>query len=178
MDTHLIKFTKTPRVFLIYAGLFLVVSGCSISYSFTGASIPPGSKTVSVSSFPNMALLVNPTLSMTFEEALKDKFVSQTSLQLVGSDGDLQFEGSIVEYFTQPMSVQANSDVAAQNRLTIGIKVKFTNLKDPKTNFDTKFSRYADYDSEKNLQDVENDLVTVIVDELVDDIFNKAVVNW
>lgn len=115
---------------------------------------------------------------MTLEEALKDKFMSQTSLQLVQDDGDLHFEGSIVEYRTAPMSVQANSDVAAQNRLTISVKVVFTNKKDPEANFDTRFSRYADYDSSKSLEAVEATLVEEIVEQIVDDVFNKAVVNW
>jgi hypothetical protein len=163
---------------LVLIALVLFTTACTIKYTFTGASIPPGTESVSVATFPNMAPLVNPLLSNTFTEALKDKFMTQTSLQLVQQNGDLQFEGAIVEYSTKPMSIQANSDLAAQNRLTISIKVKFTNQKDPKANFDTRFSRYSDYDSSNNLQDVEDGLVDEIVEQLIDDIFNKAVVNW
>ncbi len=164
---------------LILTCLLLVAfNSCKINYSFTGASIPPGTKTVSIADFPNMAPLINPLLSNTFTEALKDKFMSQTSLQLVQSYGDLQFEGTIVNYNTRPMNIQAGTDQAAQNRLTIGVKVKFINNMDPKANFETTFSRYADYSSDASLQDVENTLVDEIVAELVDDIFNKAVVNW
>lgn len=162
--------------FLVVLGF--VFSACTIKYSFTGASIPPGTETVSVSNFPNMAPLVNPMLSNTLTEALKDKFMTQTSLQLIQQNGDLQFEGSIVEYQTKPMAIQAGSDQAAQNRLTISIKVKFTNRNDPKADFDTRFTRYSDYDSNNNLQDVEDGLVDEIVEQLIDDIFNKAVVNW
>lgn len=163
----------------VFVGVFLVIANsCTIKYSFTGASIPPGTESVSVADFPNMAPLVNPTLSNTFTEALKDKFMTQTSLQLIQQNGDLQFEGSIVDYSTKPMAIQAGSDQAAQNRLTIAIKVKFSNAKDPKADFDTRFSRYADYDSSKSLQEVEDALVEEIVDQLIDDIFNKAVVNW
>lgn len=151
---------------------------CSVKYSFTGASIPQGAKTVSVANFPNMAPLVNPTLSNTLTEALKDRFISQTSLQLVQNYGDLQFEGSITNYRTAPTNIQAGSDVAAQNRLTIGISVKFINLVDPEANYESKFTRYADYESSKSLQEAESALVEQIVEELVDDIFNKAVVNW
>ncbi|MGE4287480.1 MAG: LPS assembly lipoprotein LptE [Salinivirgaceae bacterium] len=153
-------------------------TACSIKYSFTGASIPPGTETVSIAEFPNMAALVNPMLSNVLTEALKDKFMTQTSLQLVQQNGHLQFEGTIVDYNTKPMAIQAGTDQAAQNRLTITIKVKFVNEKDPKANFDTQFSRYEDYSSDQNLQDVEDSLIEVIVEQLVDDIFNKAVVNW
>lgn len=162
---------------IITLSLFLS-SACSIKYSFTGASIPPGTETVSIAEFPNMAPLVNPMLSNILTEALKDKFMTQTSLQLVQQNGHLQFEGTIVDYNTKPMAIQAGTDQAAQNRLTITIKVKFVNEKDPKANFDTQFSRYEDYSSDQNLQDVEDSLIEVIVEQLVDDIFNKAVVNW
>jgi hypothetical protein len=155
-----------------------LLSGCSMKYSFTGASIPQETKTVSVYDFPNMAPLINPTLTNTFTEALKDKFVSLTRLQVVTEYGDLEFSGSIVDYRTQPMAIQANSDQAAQNRLTITVKVKFTNAQNPKANFDTNFSRYSDYSSDKNLQEVEDALVNEILEQLIDDIFNKAVVNW
>ena len=163
--------------FLLIAFVF-AFSGCSIKYSFSGASIPPEAQTVSVANFPNMAPLVNPTLSNTLTEALKDRFLSQTNLQLISSYGDLQFEGSIVGYKTAPVNIQANSDAAAQNRLTIAVKVKFTNLLDPEANYETKFSRYAEYDSSQSLADVESGLVEQIVEELIEDIFNKAVVNW
>ena len=158
--------------------LITILVGCKMNYSFTGASIPIGAETVSVSDFPNMAPLVNPLLSNTLAEALKDKFISQTSLQLVQYDGDLKFDGTITKYHTRPMNIQAGSDQAAQNRLTIGIKVTFKNRIDPEADFESSFTRYSDYSSDISLQDVENALVDEIVEQLVDDIFNKAVVNW
>lgn len=168
--------TKKLISFLLIAIAF---TGCKMNYSFTGASIPPGTETVSVANFPNMAPLVNPTLSMTLAEALKDKFMSQTSLQLIQRDGDLQFSGTITGYQTRPVSIQAgDTDVAAMNRLTLTVKVKFTNKLDSKADFDTNFSRYSDYDSSENLQDVEDALIDEIIEQIIDDIFNKSVVNW
>ncbi|MDA3892360.1 MAG: LptE family protein [Salinivirgaceae bacterium] len=158
--------------------LIFATSGCKVNYSFTGASIPIEAKTVSVSDFPNMAPLVNPLLSNTLREALRDKFMNQTSLQIVQYSGDLQFEGTITQYNTRPMNIQAGSDDAAQNRLTIGIKVKFINTIEPESSFETTFSQYSEYNSDQNFQDVENDLVDQITVKLVEDIFNKAVVNW
>lgn len=165
---------KYITIILVFAGL----SGCSVKYSFTGASIPVETKTVSIYDFPKLAPLGDPNLSNTFSEALKDKFVSLTRLQLVSEYGDLEFSGAIVDYRTQPMAIQANSDVAAQNRLTISVKVKFTNAQNPKANFDNTFTRYADYDSDLDLSIVASNLESEIFEQLIDDIYNKAVVNW
>jgi len=163
---------------LIATAIIISFASCKINYSFTGASIPQGAETFSISDFPNMAPLINPMLSSTFTEAMRDKFISQTSLQITQYDGDLHFEGTITNYNTRPMNIQAESDQAAQNRLTITVKVKFVNNIDEKSSFESSFSRYSDYSSDKLLQDVENELVDEIVEQLVEDIFNKAVVNW
>ncbi|MBQ4230886.1 MAG: LptE family protein [Salinivirgaceae bacterium] len=165
------------RNLLIFILITIVATGCTISYSFTGASIPPDAKTVFVADFRNVAPLVNPALANDLTEALKDKFVGQTPLKLGDENADLYFEGSITAYGTQPVAIK-RGDVAAQNRLTITVKVKFVNNKDKNANFDTSFSRYEDYDSQLNLSDVEAELVKSIVESLVDDIFTKAVVNW
>ncbi len=162
----------------IYPSLLLAIfiSGCRV-YSFTGASISPDIKTVSITYFKNEASLVQPSLSQVFTEKMNDKFVSQTNLTQVKSSGDLQFEGAIVDYFSQPTAIQGNEQ-AALNRLTISVKVKFTNTKDEKQSFENVFSRYTDYDSQKNLTSIEQDLINDICNQLVDDIFNKAVINW
>jgi hypothetical protein len=165
------------RNLLIFISIIIMATGCTIKYSFTGASIPPDAKTVFVGDFKNVALLVNPALANDLTEALKDKFVGQTSLKLGDENADLYFEGSITAYGTQPVAIKSG-DVASQNRLTITIKVKFVNRMDKNANFDTSFSRYEDYDSQYNLNDVEAELVKSIVESLVDDVFTKAVVNW
>ena len=93
------------------------------------------------------------------------------------SVGDISFEGYISDYNSQPTAIQGNEQ-AALNRLTITVKVKFINTKDEKQNFESSFSRYADYDSKQNLSTVENQLISEICNQLVDDIFNKAMINW
>lgn len=159
--------------------VFLVITGFSSCkmYSFTGASIHPEAKTISIETFPNLAPMVNPTLSQEFTEALQDKFQSQTSLTVVTSSGDFEIEGEIVGYTTTPMAIQGN-ETAALNRLTIAVNVRFTNKFSEKDNFEQRFSRYVDYDSSRNLSDVEQELIKQINEVLVEDIFNKAVVNW
>ena len=153
------------------------ISSCHITYTFTGASISPEIKTISIQTFPNRASIVQPSLSNAFTEKMKDKFVAETHLAFTKVNGDLNFEGAIIDYSTQPVAIQGN-DNAALNRLTITVSVKFTNAKDSKQDFETNFSRYADYDSKKSLSSVEQDLISQINQQLVDDIFNKAVVNW
>ena len=164
--------------YLVHAMLLLAVffSACGV-YSFTGTSISPEIKTVSIGYFQNRATTIQPSLSQVFTEKMKDKFVSQTNLTLTNSAGDLQFEGSITDYFTQPTAIQGNEQ-AALNRLTINVKVKFVNTKDEKQSFETVFSRFTDYDSRANLATVETELINEICNQLVDDIFNKAVINW
>lgn len=154
----------------------LATAGCGV-YSFSGASISPEVKTFSVLFFPNRAQLVQPLLSQAFTEKLKEKFISQTNLRQLDRSGDLQFEGYITDYKASPVAIQG-TQTAALNRLTISVFVKFTNKVDPKQDFETNFSRYADYDSRKSLQEVEVGLIEEINRQLVDDIFNKSVSNW
>ena len=161
----------------IYFLIFLfLLNGCGM-YSFTGANISADTKTISIQYFPNNAPLRQPTLSQVLTQSLRDRFSSQTNLMQVSSNGELSLEGEITGYSVSPTAIQANQ-TAAQNRLTITVKVKFVNTKDDKQSFETGFSRYVDYDSQKNLQAVEGDLIKTLSDQLVEDIFNKAVVNW
>lgn len=157
--------------------LVLFLSGCTVKYSFTGASIPPEAKTVSVQLFQNIAPQVNPTLSNYFTEELKNAFMTQTKLLMVNSFGDFAFSGQITNYAVAPISVQGN-ETAAQNRLTITVKVKFVNVIDPKGSFDKSFSQYEDYDSNQNFTQVEEQLMQAIVKKIVEDIFNASAANW
>lgn len=160
----------------IVALLALVCQGCGF-YSFTGASIPPEAKTVSVQYFPNHAQLINPALSNDFTTALRDAMMNQTSLDMVDSGGDLAFEGEITDYRTTPVAITAGQ-TAALNRLTITVNVRFVNLFDETKNFETKFSHYEDYPSDQELNSVQESLTGTIIEALVEDIFNKALVNW
>ena len=161
-------------ILITYVTFFL--TGCGI-YSFSGASISPDIKSVTIDFFPNHAAIVQPALSQAFTEKLKEKFVTQTSLRLLDKDGDLHFEGSITDYSTQPVAIQG-TQTAALTRLTITVSVKFTNSKDEKQNFESGFSRYYEYQSSLSLTTIEQTAITEINKQLVDDIFNKAVSNW
>lgn len=157
--------------------LLVVISSCSMRYTFTGASISPEVKSVSVDHFQNLAPLVNPGLSNSLSESLRNRFVTQTRLNVISSYGDLSFSGEIRDYRVQPVAIQGN-EVAAMNRLTIAVRVKFENAIDPSQNYDKTFSHFEDFDSRQQLVQVEQELVSLIVDKLVEDIFNSAVANW
>ena len=152
-----------------------ICQGCGI-YSFSGASIPAEAKTISVDYFPNHAQLVNPLLSENLTTALRNAMTSQTTLDLVESGGDLAFEGEIIDYKTSPVAITGQT--AAMNRLTITVTVRFSNRIDDSKDFEQSFSRYEDYPSDQDLNSVQETLTTTIVDQLVEDIFNKALVNW
>jgi len=170
--------TKRYLIYYFIAFLLFVFSeGCKVNYSLTGASISPEVKTISIKYFQNRAPLVQPTLSQRFTDALKDKFTSQTNLLLINNGGDLHVEGEIVGYSTQPVAIQAN-ETASLNRLSVSINVRFTNRFNEKQNYETTFTRYQDYDSKLSLSSVEDALLEEINEQLVEDIFNKAVVNW
>jgi len=156
---------------------FLISNSCSVSYSFTQASVAIDIKSYTIYNFAYRAQLVNPTLSDYFTEKLRDKFTRQTSLDYRSDGGDLEYEGSITGYNVQPISIKAN-DQASENRLTVRIKVKFTNNKNHAQDFETEFSAFEDFSSDYILSDVEDGLVEAIVKNLVDEIYNKSVANW
>ena len=170
------KDIKGSLIFLFLLFLVFINNGCHV-YSFSGASISPDIKTVSIGFFNNRAAIVQPTLSQSFTEKLKDKFVSQTNLRVSDQESDLIFEGYISDYHTLPISIQGN-ETAAQNRLSITVFVKFVNAKDPKQNFETPFTRYYDYNSQLTLTSIEQEAITQINKQLIDDIFNRAISNW
>ncbi len=151
--------------------------GCTVKYSLSGASIAPEVQTVSIARFPNNALLVAPILSSTLTDALQDRFTRQTRLAVVPENGDLRFEGEITNYTSTPTAV-SGEEMAVMNRLTITVRVRFANSYQPEFNYDKTFSSYSDYPSSQLLQEVESTLISEIVEDLVEDIFNEAVANW
>ena len=154
-----------------------VVQSCGI-YSFTGTSIQPDIKTVTINYFEYTALKVNPSLSNQLTEALQEKFRKLTELEQVDMDGDLEIVGAVTGYDVKATSIGANEQ-AAQNRLTVNVKVTFINRKYPEDNFEDKgFSSYADFDAMQSLDAVEAGLCEEIVEKICEDIFNATVANW
>ncbi|MFQ3575909.1 MAG: LPS assembly lipoprotein LptE [Cytophagales bacterium] len=164
---------KFLRFFLGFA-CSLLLNGC---YSFTGASISPDVKTIEIPTVIDES--GGPAfLSIRFSERTRNYFLQNTNLKLVKSNGDLLIDAVIVSYVVTPAAFAANN-VAAQNRLTIGVKVTYENNKDDTHNFkDQMFTQFRDFPPNQNLAQVESDLTDQIFDLIVTDLFNKTVANW
>ena len=158
--------------------LLIILTSCTISYKFNGAAIDYNTtKTISVAEFPNRAALVYPPLGPAFNEALKDIYTRQTRLSMVKTGGDLQVEGEITGYDLSPQAVTEDA-YASQTRLTISVKVRYTNTKNPNLNVDQTFRAYRDFSSSQMLTQVQDELISQIVDELAELIFNATVGSW
>ena len=167
---------RTARILTILLSA-LVLSACGI-YSFSGTSIQNDVETINIDYFEYRAEKVNPSLSNDLTEALRTRFRRMTRLEQVEQDGDLEITGEITGYDVRPASVSAE-EIATQNRLTVSVRVSFTNRKYPEDNFENKtFSAYADYDSTYSLDAVESSLCTEIIEKLIEDIFNASVAQW
>lgn len=154
-----------------------LLHSCGI-YSFTGTSIQSDVKTVTINYFEYLAPKVNPSLSNQLTEALQEKFIRLTKLELVDIDGDLEIVGAVTGYDVKASSITANEQ-AAQNRLTVNVKISFVNRKYPEESFDDKsFSAYQDFDATQSLDAVEATLCEDIVEQLCEDIFNATVAQW
>lgn len=156
----------------------LVLCGCSISYKLNGAAIDYNVyKTISVSQFPIRAALVYPPLQQTFENELLDYITRNTQLRTIDSGGDLQMEGEITGYSLSPQAVTENA-YASRTRLTIQVRVKYTDNKQEGKDVDQTFSAYRDFSSSEMLTDVQDELCSQISKELVDLIFNATLGDW
>ncbi len=154
-----------------------LLGGCKVTYSFSGTSIQSDVRSVTVNFVEYKALKVNPNLSNDLTEALKDKFKKLTKLEQVDMDGDLELSATVTGYEVRAAAVTAD-EVAAQNRLTVTVSLKFTNRKYPEDDFEKNFSAYSDYDSSNSLDAVEATLCEEIVEKLVEDMFNASVAQW
>lgn len=168
---------KRAQFFALSLLLATAFYGCKVKYSFTGASVTPGAKTISIATFSVYgAPLAPPTLSQSLTETLKDIFLQQTNLALVKNNGDLRLEGEIVDYQIRDEAVE--QDQATLTRLTITVKVRYTDTMDESRSYEQNFSWYELFDSQTSLSSVESELIDKINDQLAQNIFNKSLSNW
>ena len=165
-------------ILIVPALLAFTLVSCTISYKFNGASIDYSkTKSLAIVDFPNTAELVYPPLAQYFSETLRDTYAKQTRLQLLKRGGDMNIEGEIVGYQLTPMAISADS-YAAETKLTMTIKVRFSNNKNPEDDFEKSYSAYQTYDSSRMLTDVQDELMKVMVAEITDNIYNDTVAKW
>jgi hypothetical protein len=134
-------------------------------------------KSISIKDFPNMAPLVYAPLAQKFTDQLREKYNRQTRLQVLRDNGNMDLEGEITDYVLMPLAVREDM-YASQTRLTITIRVSFTNQITPEDDFEQTFSAYQEFDSSKPLQEVEGELTDLIIKEIIDQIYNATVAKW
>ena len=158
--------------------MFWVLSGCSVSYKMNGASIDYSrTKTIGIAEFPNMAALVHPPLSAALSDGIRDLFQRQTRLQQTRKSGDLELEGEITGYDLTPMAISADS-YASETKLTLTVRVRFTNNVSPDESFEKTYTAYQTFDSSQLLNDVQDQLCTEMIKEISEQIFNDTVAKW
>lgn len=167
---------KSPVLF--FAALLLMLTGCkSCGYSLSGVNIPPDVKTISVQFFQNKAALVNPLLSQKFTEEMKDKFLRETSLNLISNNGDFRISGDIITYKIEPMAVNANTGTA-KNKFTMSVKVNFECPNHKDLNFNEEFTKFTQFDASQNFQSVETVLSEDLSKQIIQEVFNKVALKW
>ena len=171
----MILFNKYLSLFATTAILLCIVS-CKI-YKFTDASINPNIKTIKINQFTNTAPIQVSTLSTTLEQKLVNKFVRESRLTFVKDNPDLEFSGNIVEYYIEPITI-SGTETTAQNRLSIAIKVDFINKIEPTKSFSQIFRDGENFDASRDITQVQDELIEIILDRTIQNIFNKAFVNW
>jgi hypothetical protein len=168
--------SRLTLTLIALTALIAPMQGCKV-YSFTGASIAPEVKSMTIAFFPSYAPLAPANVPQTFTEGLREYFINRTNLDLVNSNGHIRFEGFISDYSTRPVAITGN-ETAAQNRLSVTVSVTFTDTKTQTNSFEKTFTRFADYDSRQNLTNVEQQLIPEILEQIYQDIFNESLVNW
>ena len=172
-------FLSKLNVILLLCLVGFSMTSCLISYKFNGSSIDYSkTKTISISDFPNTAELQSyQALSQLFSESLRDIYTRQTRLQQIKKGGDLHLEGEIIGFQLTPMAISADS-YSSQTKLTITIKVRFSNNKNPQDDFEKTYSAFQNFESSKMLTEVQEELAKTIITEIIDNIYNDTVAKW
>ncbi len=168
------------RTILLVILVSMSIKSCGV-YNFTGGDVGTA-KTFQVNYFQNYATqspgsIFEPGMDRDFTLALQDRILNQTSLDLIGSSGDLLYEGEIVEYRISPMSATAQQ-TAAQNRLSVAVKVRFTNNTKEDSDWEQRFSFFFDYDASSQLSAVKSEAHELIFERITQDIFNASLADW
>ena len=172
--------SQNRRMFVlcIFGWMLFLLNGCSISYKFNGANINyQTTQSISIADIPNNAAMVNPTLSNNLSEGIRDLFQRQTRLQVLRKNGDLEIEGEITGYDISQGAISTDS-YASESKLTITVKIQFTNNIYPEESFDKTYSAYQTFDASQLLTDVQDELCSIIIKEIAENIYNDTVAKW
>ena len=153
-----------------------MTSSCGF-YTFSGASISPEIKNIKINYFINEAENLKANLDRDITQKLTDFIIEQTDLSVNNDNYEIEINGKIISYDITPISISSN-DFANQNRLSISVNIDFKNYINKEENYNQKFTRYVDYKSDQNIEEIESELNDQIIEEICIDIFNKTFVNW
>ena len=160
----------------LYIPLLFIISSCGF-YTFSGASISAEIKNIKIGYFINEAENFKVNLDRDITQKLTDFIIEQTDLSVNNNNYEIEINGKIISYDISPISISSN-DFANQNRLSISVNIDFKNYINEKENYNQKFTRYVDYKSDQNIEEIESELNDQIIEEICIDIFNKTFVNW
>lgn len=167
-------FSKKIGVVIIV--VLLLCTACKI-YKFTDASINPNVKTIMINQFTNTSPIQTSNMANVFEQKLINKFIRESKLTFVKENPDLEFSGNIVEYYIEPIAI-SGTETTQQNRLSIAIKVDFINNVEKDKSFSQVFRDGENFDASKDISQVNDELLNIIFDRTVQNVFNKAFVSW
>ncbi len=168
----------SPKISAFFlAATLLLMGACSATFNFTGGNVDPRLQTLAVDQFINEAPIIVPSLAQDFTEALQDRFLSQSRLSLTTESADIFISGVVTGYQVDYVAIQGD-DRAAQNRLSVSVRVKFENNVDINENWEQTFSSFVDFNADDDFTSIEQTLVTEIIEQLTQDIFNKSIGKW
>lgn len=169
---------KTISIASVCLLAVMLMAGCTVTYKFSGASIDyTKTHSISIADFPNQAALINPTLASDLTEGIRDIFTKQTRLQILRKGGDLELEGEITDYQLTPLAIAADS-YSAETKLTMTVRVRFTNNTNPEESFEKNYSAFQTFDSSRMLNDVQDELCGIMIQEIAENIYNDTVAKW
>jgi len=168
---------KTQLKSLLFIGIMFLTGSCTtFNYSMEGGNIP--GKTFSIENFENIAPLGSPAVSIWIQDLLRDRLLKETNLKYEPEDGDAHFTGTVSSYSITPVVGTTVGETVDLNRLTISLKVSYSNGVDEKNDFSKTFTDYYEYDSSEDIASKEQELIELIGEKLIAQVFNDVLVNW
>ncbi len=164
------------KIYIVILSIWLI-QACRVNYSFTGINVSKEIKTFQVDYIPNNAALVVPGLNEEFRNMLIDRIEQQTALTQVKNNGDIVFQGEIVDYYVEPVALTSGQK-AGQNRLNVKIKMEYTNTKNETDNFNKVYSWYYDYPANTNRMQIAPEAHQSILSTILDNLFNDTLAKW
>lgn len=163
---------------IVYLFIFvLLLFSCKVKYSFSGASVDPSIKTVSIGFYENNSGNGPANMSNLFTNALKEKILRETNLNLVTQNADISFTGQIEQYY-YTIQAPTGNETSDLRRITMNVKVKYVSTINEEDNWEKNFQSHSDHSVDIDLSSIEETSLEIINNLVINEIFNKAFVKW